>query len=313
MPKYGKPIWKIVLEAAKSLEKEVFTPKEVIDRAHEKYPDVPDSTLRTYVIAMAPDHPSSHHYPSTRKNHPSFKYLRSGKYGLDFTLTPVEEKIGSDQDSRDPKDVYLERFSGIVRDWTEAHFDELIEARQMYSWGDKSTVESVRDRNMVQVAIVESRIRNGGGVDLGTLDRVMDWGGMRRFALEEDEALQLTSEVFNLLFAGDLKGATLKLLSVYGVGIASATKVLGLSDQNRYAIYDSRVGTALRSLVSDGERLIKCPAGRSRPGDSCSNQKWVENYERFIWVLEKMSDCLNERGYPFCVGDVEMALFMMGK
>lgn len=313
MPKYGKPIWKIVLEAAKSLEKEVFTPKEVIDRAHEKYPDVPDSTMRTYVIAMAPDHPSSHHYPSTRKNHPSFKYLRSGKYSLDFTLTPDDENTHSEKDSKDPKNEYYERFGSIVRDWVDTHFYEIVESRRMYSWGDKPTIECVRDRNMVQIAIVESRIRNGGGVDLGTLDRVMDWGGMRRFALEEDEALQLTSEAFNLLSAGDLKGATLKLLSVYGVGIASATKVLGLSDQNRYAIYDSRVGTALRSLVSDGERLIKCPAGRSRPGDSCSSQKWVDNYERFIWVLGIMSDCLNERGYPFCVGDVEMALFMMGK
>ena len=116
-----------------------------------------------------------------------------------------------------------------------------------------------------------------------------------------------------MLDAGDVKGATLKLLSIYGVGIASATKVIGLYDQNLYAIYDSRVGTALRSLVSNSERLIKCPPGRSRAGDACSNKKWAENYEHLIWVLENMSQHLSEKGYPFSLGDVEMALFMMGQ
>lgn len=313
MAKYGKPIWKIVLEAAKSLDMGVFTAKDVIDRAHEQYLDVPESTLRTCVIAMAPDHPSSHHYPSTWRNHRYFKYLGSGKYRLDFTLTLGDEDTCSSQDSRDPKDAFIGRFGSIVRDWVEVHFDELVEARRLYSWRDKPMVECVRDRNRINVAIVESRIRNGGGIDLGTLGRVMDWGGMRRFGLGEDETLQITSKAFELLDASDLKGVTLKLLSVYGMGIASATKVIGLYDQNQYAIYDSRVGTALRSLVSDSERLIKCPIGRNRPGDSCSNQRWVENYERLIWVLEITSGYLSERGYPFSVGDVEMALFMMGK
>lgn len=314
MSKYGKPIWKIVLEAAHSLESSVFTAKDVIDRAHEKYPAVPDSTLRTFVIAMAPDHPSSHHYPSTRKNHPCFKFLGSGKYSLDFTLTPVEDKSGSDGESSDLRGVFVRQYGDVVRGWVEEHFDELVEARRLYSWGGRSMVDCVRNRNMIQAAIVRSRVYNGGGVDLGTLDRVMDWGGMRRIDLDEDEALRVTGEAFSLLDAGDLVSATLRLLSVYGVGIASASKVIGLYDQNLYAVYDSRVGTALRSLVDeDGVRLIKCPAGRSRPGDACSDRCWAENYERLIWVLEIISGYMCERGYLFSVSDVEMALFMMGK
>jgi len=126
--------------------------------------------------------------------------------------------------------------------------------------------------------------------------------------------LRVTGEAFSLLDAGDLVSAILRLLSVYGVGIASASKVIGLYDQNLYAVYDSRVGTALRSLVDeDGGRLIKCPAGRSRPGDACSDRGWAENYERLIWVLEIISGYMGERRYPFSVSDVEMALFMMGK
>jgi len=313
LAKYGKPVWQIVLEAAESLDQAVFTPKDVIDKAHERYPDVPDTSLRTCVIAMSPDHPSSHHYPSTRKNHPCFKYLGSGRYSMDFSLTPVDDKSGSDRVETEPRDVFVEKHSDMVRGWVEDHFDELIEARKRYSWNDKPMVECVRDRNMIQAAIIGSRVRNGGGVDLATLDRVMDWGGLRRIALDEDEALRVTGEAFGLLDSGDLKGAILRLLSVYGVGISSASKVIGLSDQNRFAIYDSRVGTALRSLVVDVRRLIKCPAGRGRPGDACSNHRWAESYERLIWVLEIMSGYLSERGYPFSVADVEMALFMMGE
>ena len=313
MAKYGKPVWQIVLEAAESFDQAVFTPKDVIDKAHESYPDVPDTTLRTYVIAMAPDHPSSHHYPSTRKNHPCFRYLGSGQYSMDFTLTPVNDRSSSGNGSGGPRDVFVEKYGEVVRSWVEEHFDELIEARKKYSWNEKPMVECVRDRNMIQAAIVGSRIRNGGGVDLGTLDRVMDWGGLRRFDLDEGEAMRVTGEAFGLLDSGDLKGAILRLLSVYGVGISSASKVIGLFDQNRFAICDSRVGTALRSLVADGRRLIRCPAGRGRAGDTCSNRKWAKNYERLIWVLKIMSGYLSERGYPFNVADVEMALFMMGE
>ena len=90
MSKYGAPIWEIVLEAAKSLDKEVFQPKDVIDRVHRERPEIPATTIRTYVIAMAPGHPSSIHYSSTRRNHPYFDYLGAGRFRLNFTLTPVK-------------------------------------------------------------------------------------------------------------------------------------------------------------------------------------------------------------------------------
>ncbi|MCW4051402.1 MAG: hypothetical protein NWE89_16895 [Candidatus Bathyarchaeota archaeon] len=314
MSKYGEPIWKIVLEAAKSLDLAVFKPMDVIRRVHEKYPEIPDTSIRTYVIAMAPEHPSSPHYPSTRRNHPYFKYHGSGRFSLDFTLTPVETKLCPVEGSSDPKGAFIEEYGDIVENWAEEHFEEVVEARRNYSWGDKPMLGCVRERNSIQTSIVRSRILNKGSVDLGTLDRVMDWGGLRHIALDEDEALRVTGEAFSLLDAGDLVSATLRLLSVRGVGIASASKVIGLYDQNLYAVYDSRVGTALRSLVDeDGVRLIKCPVGRGRPGDVCLDRVWAENYERLIWVLGIMGWYLGEKGYPFSVSDVEMALFMMGK
>lgn len=55
----------------------------------------------------------------------------------------------------------------------------------------------------------------------------------------------------------------MKLMSIRGVGIAGATKIIGLSDQENLCIYDSRVGHALRDLRKDGSKIILCPPDRS--------------------------------------------------
>lgn len=80
-----------------------------------------------------------------------------------------------------------------------------------------------------------------------------------------------------------------------------------------YAIYDSRVGTALRTLLDGDERIVKCPVGRSREGDMCNDEAWADNYVILLVVLGVIRDRMNEKGYPFNIADVEMALFMMGK
>jgi hypothetical protein len=169
------------------------------------------------------------------------------------------------------------------------------------------------ERNIISKAIVLSRIRNNGGIDIETINKVMNWGGLRPIKLENNQALEITSEAFTLLDDGDLKAATLKLLSIGGVGIASASKLIGLFDQNQFAIYDSRVGNALRTLAHQGQRLIKCPVGRTRHGDACTSEQWARDYEKLIWILEIIRNWLNEESYPFNIADVEMALFMMGK
>ena len=215
---------------------------------------------------------------------------------------------------RNPKNDYLERFNGTIIQWAEDYQDKIIAGRREYSWGGKPLIECINERNRISSQIVLSRIRNAGGVDLETLHSVMSWGGFGSFPLEDnDEALRITQKAFHYVDEGDLKGAIYELLKIYSVGIASASKVIGLFDPNSLAIYDSRVGTALRNLKHNDVRLIKCPSGRTRPGDACTNKKWAENYEKLIWTLEIMRDHLNNQGYPFNIADVEMALFMMGK
>jgi hypothetical protein len=311
--KYPKRIWKCVLDAAYEVEKEVFTAQDIIDKIHGTIPEIPAASIRSYVIAMASNHPSSHIYASTHKNHPHFEYLGKGRYQLKKESRGVIHTEKRDSPAYSKAD-FLQKYKEIVLSWTTENEAAIISGRRSYSWNGKTLIECLDERNHVSRLIASSRIRNGGGVDLGTLDAVMSWGGFGPFPLrDEAEALKITSEAFDLLDDGNIKDAILRLLSVNKVGISSASKVIGLFDQNQLAIYDSRVGTALRTLKHGEERIIKCPPGRKRPGDACTPKQWAENYEKYTWVLEVARNLLNEGGHPFSIADVEMALFMIGK
>jgi len=90
-----------------------------------------------------------------------------------------------------------------------------------------------------------------------------------------------------------------KLMSIDGVGVSSASKIIGLSDQNSLAIYDSYVGAALETLTNDGNKFIKSPPGLNRAGDlDCSPIDWAENCQKLLWVLEVVRNELNDAG-PF--------------
>ena len=80
--KYKKPIWQLVAQAADRLEEEVFASSDIVKKIHEANPDVPEISIKSYVTAMAPNHPFSGHWPSIRKNHPYFYYLGNGKFKL---------------------------------------------------------------------------------------------------------------------------------------------------------------------------------------------------------------------------------------
>lgn len=309
--KYGQPIWKHVLNTAREIGKEAFTAKDIVEKLHKTRPEIPATSIRTYVIAMAPNHPSSVIYTSTHKLHRYFQYLGDGKFKLkqEKDTKPLLEP----PPLSNIREEFLRKYKKPIISWVTENKDALISGRRNYGWNDKLLIDALTERNLMSKALVLSRIKNRGGVDIETINKVMKWGGLRPINLENNRAIEITSEAFTLLDKGDLKGATLKLLSINGVGIASASKIIGLFDQNQFAIYDSRVGTALRTLKHEGERLIKCPAGRTRPGDVCTDIEWSSNYEKLIWTIELIRNWLNEQGYPFNVTDVEMALFMMGK
>ena len=216
-----------------------------------------------------------------------------------------------------PKEAFLKKYKTSILTWIQEHENEIIDARNNYRWKRKTTQECVNERNRISRAIINSRIKNQGAVELDTLDEVMAWGGFGKFPLRNPEkALKVTSKAFNLLDKGQLEKAVLTLMSVNGVGIARATKILGLSDQEALAIYDSRVGNALRTITYQGEKIIHVRPSRtgSRAGDfSVSNTTWAQDYQKLIWILEVMQEYLVSRGIHYRIADIEMALFIMGK
>ncbi len=100
MVKYGpNPIWLYVFEAAKELKSPTFTPNDIIKKVHEENPEIPAGTIRSYVIAMAPNHPSSKHHPSTRRLHGFFEYLGGGRFRLRDKMDMTTEENGEEEDT----------------------------------------------------------------------------------------------------------------------------------------------------------------------------------------------------------------------
>ncbi len=356
-------IMRVVLECTKGLGRRQFNVNEVVDKVHESLPNLPGTTIRSYVLAMSLDSavggpyfsllgegyyllvsdkevpvrveqivsplPASQSAPvyapmvaHTQVAVPPATLLPTAPNILSpvaaptSTPAPQQPKIGPHPQPIpiSPKDAFLQRCNRYITTWTKQNTLNIINARKNYRWRDATLGQSLDHRNQLSRQIVMSRIKNNGGVDRQTLDDIMAWGFPNPLFPErnEDTCLRVTREAFTLLDEGKPAEAILKLMSVDGVGISRASKIIGLSDPNSLTIYDSRVGAALETLTNDGHKIIKSPPGLNRAGDlDCSPIDWAENYQKLLWVLEVIRNELNESGYPFNISDVEMALTMM--
>jgi hypothetical protein len=214
----------------------------------------------------------------------------------------------------DDKRFFLKKYKQTIINWIRNNESSLLEGRKNYSWRDKQPQVCLAERNEITESIKFSRSQNSGGIDLETLDMIMSWGGFSKFPLRNKEkVLKKTRNVFNLVDQNKISEAVEKLLKIDGVDIAKASKIIGLFDQDRFCIYDNRVGNALKTLKFAEKPVLKCPAGPKDTDDICSDERWGENYHHLIWTLEVIKGYLNEKGYPFSIADIEMALYMMGK
>ena len=213
------------------------------------------------------------------------------------------------------KERYQKKYGKNILHWAEENRDAIIRHRLNYSWKNLGRKECERLRNQVSKRVIQSRIKNNGALDIETLDAVTKWGFDRLYPDRDPQrALEVTGRAFGLLDRGYIKGATMALLKEKGAGISRASEIIGLSDQENLCIFDSRVGSALRTLTYDMERLVKIPSSRSRQGDAgVTRNEWAINYEHLVWITEIIRDYMNEAGCTYRVADVEMALFMMGK
>jgi hypothetical protein len=222
---------------------------------------------------------------------------------------------GSLPETTDEREKFIRKYKQAIIEWTGKNEDKIVSGRLGYSWKNKSPSDCVRERNEISRAIIMSRIRNGGAIDLDTLDKVIMWGFNQKYPNRDPKkALEVTKKAFGYLDGGKLKDATITLLNVPDVGISRASKILGLFDQENLCIYDSRVGKALEDLKHEDEKIILCPPGRTYPGDQgVTDEEWAANYQRLIWTLEIVRDYLNGNGHTYRLADVEMGLFMIDK
>jgi hypothetical protein len=212
------------------------------------------------------------------------------------------------------KNLFLKKHKQVILDWAKANKARIVEARKNYSWSDKEPRVCLAERDEIRKSIEFSRSQNSGGIDLTTLDLIMGWGGFGKFPLrDEQKVLKITRKVFNYVDQDKVSEAVEELLAIDGVDISQASKIIGLFDQDRFCIYNSRVGNALKTLQFAEKPILKCPVGPKKPEDICSDERWGENYQNLIWTLEVIRDYLHSEGYPFSIADIEMALFMIGK
>lgn len=214
--------------------------------------------------------------------------------------------------SRMKKDAFVEKFKETIMNWVENKESEILRIIN----GKKYPEKAVEERNQLELAINESRERNNGGVDLDILDRICIWGFYRKFPLKDPyQAIEITREAFEHVDKENYCEAVSRLMDISGVGISRASKIIGLSDQHKLCIYDSRVGHALRDLKKENIKLIKCPPDRSfkRDCDYTTKSGWAMNYERLIWAIEIIREYFETKGYFLRAAEIEMALYVMGE
>jgi len=220
--------------------------------------------------------------------------------------------------SRTTKEYYLEKFKATILDWIAKKETEILDvlAKKKYSVRCKSSVASIRERNQLETAVNESRKRNNGGVDLATIDRICLWGFNRRFpARNPSKVVKVTRKAFESVDREDYYNAVLELMKTKGVGISRASKIVGLSNQEKLCIYDSRVGHALRDLKKGGIKLIKCPPdqGFKRDWDKGTKMSRAIDYERLIWTMEVLREYFKTKNRSLRAADIEIALFVLGR
>jgi len=231
---------------------------------------------------------------------------------------------------------FKKQFKELITIWIKERQDDVLniirEREKRFVWGGKTYRQILEERNGLEKDICRSRNLNAGGITKGLAKEILEWGGLplkkliRRESqktMSEEDFISLTREVFELIGKREFLNAASSLMeNVYGMAIARATKLLGLSDQSNLCIYDSRVGHYLSDLKIGSRKLVLHPPGRTLcpQSDRTTDRRiWARNYQRLIWTLEITRDYLNEnirkseeRGF-LRMGEIELAFFALGR
>ena len=87
-----RPTWQIIYEVSSHLDSVDFTVEDIVQGIKTNGYEEKETAIRSHMIGMSPNHPSSVSQPFLRNNHPVFKYLGGGKYTINNEDTIIEPK-----------------------------------------------------------------------------------------------------------------------------------------------------------------------------------------------------------------------------
>ena len=147
-----RPTWQIIHEVSSHLESVDFTVEDIIQGIKKNGYEIKETAIRSHIIGMSPNHPSSVHQPFLRNNHPVFKYLGGGKYTINNENTIIESKpksVGaekSDKKRNVEKTNFVEKTSIIDNSPTIVDVEKLGDFYILISSFEKDLREIIKNK-----------------------------------------------------------------------------------------------------------------------------------------------------------------------
>jgi hypothetical protein len=214
--------------------------------------------------------------------------------------------------------AFIDEHSDALRAYWNRFKDQLVEWRAHYQWPPGTATEkSLNSRELLSEEI-RTELGRQGYLSKTTFDNVMQWGFRTDSGCSDEDVRKATGLAFSRLKASDIAQAARELVRLPRIGISRATKILALSDQFEFGIYDSRSAHGLSGLVDRaGRRIIAIPQGRVIAGDPRNKDGYCRAFEEYIWVLRHLRTLAREDASLGAVftraADLEMALFMKSR
>jgi len=227
------------------------------------------------------------------------------------------EGLFETQDSLLKFQSFLESSRNAIDFYFEKNINKIFKGWQSFQWPlGMSREVSLERLNELERAINKDLKLYNGGISKQLFVDIEIWGfGHSNIDdISNKEIEDATRASFKYLRQGKLKEAAENLSKIKGVGISRASKVLAISNQNIYGIYDSRTALALKDIQISGKPILPIPPGQQRP--STFRGDYNAGFECFQWILRYMlpkfkkefGECVSWR-----VADVEIGIWVVGR
>ena len=169
----------------------------------------------------------------------------------------------------------------------------LLSWKQTYAWGvgEKGGLAAALERRDGLERLVQQDLASFGCVSKRVFDEIMVWGFGKPSKCSEADIRENSRKAFEFLDRGYLAEAATAITQLTGVGIARGSKILALSNQRDFAIYDSHAAHGLSDLRFSGRPLVPIPPGFAVPGDTAySKADFCREFPKYTWIIRYLRD-----------------------